>query len=207
MKLEMNEIKELLNKRVDLLNLVVAEIITGLLLIAIYKGLVPEQIIKLANISAWFSIDQFIRLVDVSAWPIVFFLTLFYFRKIFAYLFLSIEEFNFFGIKGELKNPRELIEEKAKDLAKQKEEEKEMNAFLAKSAKIIDGYKSINNNKNNQMETLFNEYKKLSNKYKELLSKTIIERTKYRELLDKTIVEKKEKLKLIEEKLKQSERE
>lgn len=57
------------------------------------------------------TIAVYTDLVKALVWPVTALIALFFFRKVFTYLFFSITEFNFFGTKGELKNVGDLIRE------------------------------------------------------------------------------------------------
>lgn len=67
--------------------------------------------------------EEFIELLRVLMWPVTILIVLFFFRKIFTYLFLSMEEFNFFGLKGRLKNVQDMIQERVREEFKRQEEE------------------------------------------------------------------------------------
>ncbi|MCR4279695.1 MAG: hypothetical protein NUV78_03095 [Candidatus Zambryskibacteria bacterium] len=69
---------------------------------------------------------EFIDLVKVLIWPAIVLLALLFFRKVFTYLFFSIEEFNFFGTRGRLKSIQEVISEKAEEQYKQQKEEQRL---------------------------------------------------------------------------------
>jgi len=152
----MNKIKELTNKRIDLFHLVVAEIIIGSLLVIIYKGL---------------TIEQFLKLVDILVWPVVIFSALFFFRKIFTYLFFTFEEFNFFGIKGQLRNPikviDQIVEERIEQELGKKEREKKEEKINNFTRKVLDNF-----------EKLYGEYKIINEKYTEYLNKEKEEKEK-----------------------------
>ncbi|MFA6550817.1 MAG: hypothetical protein WCT36_05725 [Candidatus Gracilibacteria bacterium] len=55
-----------------------------------------------------FKLD-FLRFIDIIVWPFATLTALFFFKKVFTYLFFSMEEFNFFGLKGNLKHIDEVI--------------------------------------------------------------------------------------------------
>lgn len=56
--------------------------------------------------------DKYFELVKIIIWPSTILISLFFFRKVVTYLFFSMDEFNFFGARGSLKNINSLIEEK-----------------------------------------------------------------------------------------------
>jgi hypothetical protein len=67
--------------------------------------------------------DKYIELTKVLIWPITVLISLFFFRKVFTYMFFSMDEFNFFGVKGDLKNVNQMINEEAeKRIIREKEE-------------------------------------------------------------------------------------
>src|SRR5581483_797476 len=70
--------------------------------------------------------ENFLKLVQVLVWPLILIMGMFFFRKVFTYLFFSMDEFNFFGNKGKLKNIQDVISEHVKKLREQ-EIEKENN--------------------------------------------------------------------------------
>lgn len=57
--------------------------------------------------------DRTIKLISVLAWPSVVMISVLFFKKIIANIFFSVDEFNFFGIKGELKSVYTVIEEQS----------------------------------------------------------------------------------------------
>ncbi len=62
----------------------------------------------------FFSFEDFLDLLRIVIWPSVLLLGAFHFKRVFTYAFLSFEEFNFFGLKGKLKDVREVIDERAR---------------------------------------------------------------------------------------------
>ncbi|MCK5466553.1 hypothetical protein KAI56_03615 [Candidatus Parcubacteria bacterium] len=165
----MNRIKELLNKRIDLLTLVVAEITVGLLLIAIYKEL---------------SLSNFLKIIDILAWPVVFFLAFYFFRKVFTYLFFSLRGFNFFGIKGELKSPEKMIEEEVEKRLKQIQDENKRNILISRYDEIIKKQSKLGDEKSGIIKNYLEEFKVIVDAYKELSKK-------YKKSLEREIVVKK----------------
>lgn len=86
-------------------------------------------IIKLI-FSTKISFDDFINLIEVIIWPMVIFASFLFFRKVFSYLFLSMEEYNFFGNRGALKNITDVIEERVeKRMSEINSEEKYKNEY------------------------------------------------------------------------------
>jgi len=77
----------------------------------------------------WF-IDHFIEIINIIIWPLTLFVVLIFFRKIFTYMFFSLDEFNFFGLKGSLNNVYETVEKKAEEkYQKRIEEEKRQSDY------------------------------------------------------------------------------
>lgn len=82
-----------------------------------FVGLMP--FLTFLFINSWvFKNDplMFFRFLEIVIWPLTIILGAFFFRKVLTYLFFSMEEFNFFGAKGDLKNVKEVINEKAKEI-------------------------------------------------------------------------------------------
>lgn len=68
--------------------------------------------------------NEFTELLKVLIWPFTVLLILFFFKRVVTYLFFSMDEFNFFGAKGNLKNVNEVIlEEVEKKFLEKKEKE------------------------------------------------------------------------------------
>lgn len=78
-----------------------------------------------------------IELLKVIAWPLVIFLALWFFRKVFTYLFFSMDEFNFFGAKGRLDNPIDMIKREAKKLKEKDDEEQKIMQKYSEYEKTI----------------------------------------------------------------------
>lgn len=70
--------------------------------------------------------DQLISLIRVLIWPSIVLSALIFFRKVFTFFFFSLEEFNFFGTRGTLKNVKDVIQEKANELYKKQQAEEKL---------------------------------------------------------------------------------
>ncbi len=69
------------------------------------------------------SFKDYLEFLKILIWPCTVIVILFFFQKVFTYMFFSMDEFNFFGAKGNLKNVNEIIlEEVEKKLLEEKEE-------------------------------------------------------------------------------------
>ena len=53
--------------------------------------------------------NDYIDFLKILIWPFTILIILFFFKEVFAYLFFSMSEFNFFGVKGNLRNVNEVI--------------------------------------------------------------------------------------------------
>lgn len=75
---------------------------------------------------------DFLKFIDIVIWPITILTGLFFFKKVFTYLFFSMDEFNFFGLKGHLRNVNEVVldEVNKRFLERQKEEERQVRIDL-----------------------------------------------------------------------------
>lgn len=91
-----------------------------------FSWLAPVAVFLLALIipTKFFHLD-FLRFIDILAWPITVLTGLFFFKKVFTYLFFSMNEFNFFGLKGHLRNINEVILEEVNKKFSEKEEQEE----------------------------------------------------------------------------------
>ena len=67
-----------------------------------------------------------LRYWEATRWPLVVLFAFVSFRKVVAYLFLSLREFNFFGTKGELRDVQVVIREKAQELYERERKEGEI---------------------------------------------------------------------------------
>lgn len=84
-----------------------------------------------------FSVD-FLKLVEIVVWPFTILTTLFFFKKVVTYLFFSMDEFNFFGLKGNLKNINEVIvEEVNKRIFEKEREDKRRDEMEKLNAEIV----------------------------------------------------------------------
>ena len=72
--------------------------------------------------------QYFIQIIDVFVWPVVIFASFYLLKTHFAYLFLSIREYSFFGVRGKLRDPILVIEERVK----QELEKKEHDSYVVK---------------------------------------------------------------------------
>jgi len=61
------------------------------------------------------SFSDYLEFLKILVWPMSALIILFFFKKVITYLFFSIDGFNFFGAKGELKNAYDLITEKVNE--------------------------------------------------------------------------------------------
>ena len=84
-----------------------------------------------------FSYEHFLGVIQIFIWPVVVLLVLLFFKKVFTYLFFSMEEFNFFGVKGRLKNITEVIEEKVEERIKEIEDNKKRNLEIERVSKEL----------------------------------------------------------------------
>ncbi|MEK7639230.1 MAG: hypothetical protein AAB388_03670 [Patescibacteria group bacterium] len=98
-------------------------------LLPLFVLLTLSGVVLLVIFQSKTSFNQLIELLKVTIWPTIVLLLLLFFKKVFTYLFFSIEEFNFFGAKGKLKNVRSVVMEKAEDMyqsrLEQEKQEKE----------------------------------------------------------------------------------
>jgi predicted membrane protein len=120
-------------------------VFAGLLIVFLYKNL---------------GYEHFLGFVQVLIWPSIILLALFFFKKVFTYLFFSMEEFNFFGLKGRLKNITEVIEDRVQKRIQEEKDEKE------RSLKVVEISKELENMKESKVggEKKYEETLRLANK-------------------------------------------
>lgn len=118
--------------------------------------------------------DKYIRLLSITIWPITILLALFFFRKVVTYLFFTMDEFNFFGAKGELKDITEVIDRRVekrikdeKDDQKRSEEIKAIADSLEKARLSHDGAEKKAQENLKLAKDIFAEYKELTGKHAE----------------------------------------
>ncbi len=96
-----------------------------------FMWLVPLTLFLIALIipTYLFRLD-FLKFVEVLVWPFTTLTALFFFKKVFTYMFFSMDEFNFFGLKGHLKNVNEVIVEEVSrkfiEIEKEEKRKKDM---------------------------------------------------------------------------------
>lgn len=105
----------------------------------LFWWLAPVSILLLALIlpAYFFGID-FIAFVKTTIWPVTILVILFFFKEVFTYLFFSMKEFNFFGIKGTLRNVIDVINERVENKfidGKNEKERGELTNTLAEEIK------------------------------------------------------------------------
>lgn len=71
------------------------------------------------------SFDDYLEFLKILVWPVSALIILFFFKKVITYLFFSIEGFNFFGAKGELKNVYDVITERVEEKFENEKRDKE----------------------------------------------------------------------------------
>lgn len=69
------------------------------------------------------NLSAYTELLKILIWPVTVLIGLFFFRKVVTYMFFSMNEFNFFGVKGKLKNVDDLINEEVDRRFKMEKEE------------------------------------------------------------------------------------
>lgn len=80
--------------------------------------------------------NQFLQLLSIVAWPGVVLVAAFFFRKVFTYMFFSMDQFNFFGARGRLKRVEEMLEEEAARLVQREKDAADAKAMKEKLAKL-----------------------------------------------------------------------
>lgn len=147
--------------------------------------------------------DRLIEILKIIIWPIIVLSALLFFRKVFTYLFFSMEEFNFFGTKGKLKDIREVIEEKVKIKFDESENEKLRGLEIKKITEDFEKMKLSKDSTDKKMEEWAELSKYIFNKYKEV-SDLNVETKKELDSLRKEKLEKENRLIDSREKIEQN---
>ena len=118
--------------------------------------------------------ENFTGIIKILIWPTIVFFAILFFRKVFTYLFFSMEEYNFFGVKGKLKDIREVIEERVQIRFNEKETQTARTAEIEKISKEIEDAKISKDDAEKQAkkyfdiaEDIFGKFKKLSDEHVE----------------------------------------
>ena len=112
--------------------------------------------------------DNFLKLVDIIIWPAIVLSALIFFREVFTYMFFSMEEFNFFGARGKLRNVQEVIRGKARELYDSDKREEEILNIKDEFEKKLEE-KGIDAQEWKKLaREMLDEYKKLNEDYKKL---------------------------------------
>jgi len=116
------------------------------------------------------SYEQFLNILKILIWPTVVLLALIFFKKVFTYLFFSMEEFNFFGNKGILKNVQEVIEEKVQQRVEEEQRKKEGQLIVKKIEDELEVVRSSQKNSDKKSQERLTLAQEIFKKYKVLLS-------------------------------------
>ncbi|OGG57657.1 hypothetical protein A2765_05970 [Candidatus Kaiserbacteria bacterium RIFCSPHIGHO2_01_FULL_56_24] len=126
----MQIIKNFLWRLLDAIPNMLALLVVGALLIAYYR-----EGLNLAGL---------LEILNVIIWPLIVLIALLFFRRVLTFLFFSLDEFNFFGAKGKLKNVKDMIREKADELWQKERQEQEREAERSKNLKELETLKGSN---------------------------------------------------------------
>lgn len=127
------------------------------------------------------SFSDYLDFIKILVWPISALIILFFFKKVIAYLFFSIDGFNFFGAKGEIKNVYDLITEKVNERFENEKREKERGVEIDRLQKEIDSNSGRADKNLNTAKEIFSELKKTIVDNKKLIE----ENKQLREMLEK----------------------
>lgn len=154
--------KNLSEKLINILPYFILIFLLGSILIFIYNGAI--------------SYVQYLEILKTIIWPTIVLMSLLFFKKVFTYLFLSMEEFNFFGAKGHLKDVRDLIDERVEDRVEQARNQKEREEEIERITTEIERKEKTTNEldvkakENIELATkLLNMYLTLSNEHNDSL--------------------------------------
>lgn len=120
------------------------------------------------------SFHDYLEFLKIIVWPFTALTILFFFREVVTYLFFSMNEFNFFGAKGKLRNVNDVIIENVnKKFLEEKNESRRRTDIEKLNKNILLKEKEVQVASGNAKENLdlakeiFSKYKKLSEEHKE----------------------------------------
>ena len=111
-----------------------------------------------------FKYEELLGLIRVFIWPSVVLLAFMFFKKVFTYLFFSMEEFNFFGNKGTLKDVKDVINERVKRGIEEEKEREERINFINNYKKDLEDASSSKDRAFKLAERVVKQYEKLQEK-------------------------------------------
>lgn len=123
------------------------------------------------------SFSDYLDFLKILVWPVTALIILFFFKKVITYLFFSIDGFNFFGAKGELKNVYDVIAEKVDQRFQVEKKDRESKIEKEELLKQL-------SNKDEQKEAV-EELIKLWDNSRQTNKKLIEENNQLRELIKK----------------------
>lgn len=163
------------------------QIIESVALVAVVIGA-----IALPGLIWDFSFDNYIKILDILIWPLALLMSMSFFRKVFTYIFFNLDQFNFFGTKGELKKIEDVIKDESLKLYNAEKKEKELKeSFESSEREYQKRLKSLKTQKLTEKERaeqnleLADTILKKWQKTIEDLSKLSEENQKLRDLLDR----------------------
>ena len=141
------------------------------------------------------SLSTIVEMIKILIWPITTLIALFYFRKVVTYLFFSMDEFNFFGAKGTLKNVNDLIIEKVNERFLEEKEERERNMQMEKLSSDIEARKREVDSANGTAEQnlklakdVLSSWNESSKSSKKIIDDLLSENKKLKEQISKVVL-------------------
>lgn len=117
--------------------------------------LILAGLVVLCLRSSGMTFQNYLDLIRVIIWPLISLVGLLFFRKVFTYLFFSINEFNFFGARGRLKNVQQVIREKADALWKLEKQQTQEEEDRAKLQSELNELRDTNTQQGSRNERLY----------------------------------------------------
>lgn len=114
------------------------------------------------------SYEYFTSILKIIIWPAIVLVALLFFRKVFVYMFFSMEEFNFFGARGVLKDIRKVIEEKVQERIQQEKNQEERNKEINKFTEDLKEANKLKGNAEKKASEISDIATDIFSKYKEL---------------------------------------
>ena len=114
------------------------------------------------------SFDNYLKFLEILIWPVTILIILYFFKRVVTYLFFSMNEFNFFGAKGNLRDINEVIREEVDKKFVEEKNEKERNEAMSKLSNEINTTKGTAEQNLNLAKEVLKEWKNSTRENKKL---------------------------------------
>lgn len=134
------------------------------------------------------NLDKYTELLKIFIWPVTVLIGLFFFRKVVTYMFFSMDEFSFFGIKGELKNVQELINEKVEKKFSEEKRERETTEKMKAMEERLNNTSASDEENKKLVRDIYKLYKENQKESQDRIDGLTMENQSLRETLSKLTI-------------------